>query len=240
MKHVTHVLIIALMLAATGLVATPQLASAQDTSRGEVRPDVGEPGTIFRFFATGFQSVDPATGGDDEEGREEVSIWVNAPDGAATTDGIGRVNQLTDQGRIDWQWVAPPDAQLGTWSAVAFGNDSGNEVVIRFEVRADAPPVPEDPERLDQGVAPQSGSGGTEFAFYATGFDETEELAVWVNTPSGEAFSAETDELNQTTPSGRADWFWTAPEDAEEGTWSMVAHGKQSGVERVIVFDILP
>jgi hypothetical protein len=228
-----------MLLAAIGLTAAPQSASAQDTSRGEVRPDVGEPGTVFRFFATGFQGVEPATDGDDEE-REEVSIWVNAPDGTATTDGIGRVNQVTDQGRIDWQWIAPSDAQLGTWSAVAFGNDSGNEVVIRFEVRADAPPVPEDPEHLDQGVAPQAGPGGTEFAFYATGFEEEEELAVWVNTPSGEALSAETDELNRTTLSGRADWFWMAPEDAEEGTWSMVAHGKQSGVERVILFEIVP
>lgn len=241
MKRISYMLIAALLLAATGLVAVPQPASAQEESRGEVRPDVGEPGTVFNFFATGFQGIDPDDEDEDEdEDKEIVSIWMNAPDGSVTTDGIRGINEVTDTGRVDWRWLAPEDAQLGTWSAVAFGNDSGNEVVITFEVRADAPPVPEDPERLDQGVAPQAGPGGTRFAFYATGFDSEEEIGIWVNMPGGDVIDAEGDEVYKTTPSGRADWFWTAPEDAQPGTWSIVARGKASDVERVILFEIVP
>jgi hypothetical protein len=238
---VLHIMIAAVMLASLGIIgltAAPQAAQAQESEApdSEVRPDVGPPGTVFRFFATGFQSGED----DDDEEKENVSVWINAPDGSTTTDGVRGVNEVTDTGRVDWEWVAPEDAQTGTWSAVAYGNESDHEMVILFEVREGTDAPPEDPERLDTNVQPQAGPGGTEFAFFATGFGSEEEFGIWVNTPASEVIDAEGDEVYKTTSSGRADWLWTAPVDAQPGMWTMVAHGKNSGVERVIPFEIVP
>jgi hypothetical protein len=241
MQRFIPLLLITILLAAIGLVATPPTASAQDSdiSRGEVRPDAGAPGTVFRFFATGFQGIDLDDEDEDEPGEKEiVSVWINAPDGSVTTDGIQRVNEVTASGRVDWRWVSPEDAQQGLWSAVAYGNDSGNEVVILFEIDENAEPVPQDPDRLDNNVQPNAAPGGTEFAFYATGFDAEEDFNVWVNTPAGEALDIQGEELYETNASGRADWLWTAPTDAQPGYWSMVVRGEESGLEQVIPFEI--
>jgi hypothetical protein len=243
-KHVWWILpIVALLVAAFGVTLTPTLAQ-EEADPIEVRPDAGQPGTRFRFFATGFDSgVDEADDSDEaEEDPEVVSIWINAPDGSVTTDGIGGKSDIVPgSGRVDWYWDSPENAQSGTWSAVAFGNRSEVEQVITFEISPDAPAeVPSDPERLDANVQPNAGPGGTTFSFFATGFDEGEELAIWVNTPDGRAVDANVEELFEAASGGRADWYWTAPEDAQVGMWSMVARGKESGVEYVIPFEITP
>jgi hypothetical protein len=218
----------------------PQQVGAQTGApSGEVRPDVGPPGTTFAFFATGFEGGEE-DGDEDEDEKEIVSVWINRPDTSTTTDGIIELNNVTDTGRADWKWIAPEDAQPGIWSAVAFGNDSGHEVVITFEIRPGAEQPAPDPERLDSNVQPNAGPGGTTFSFYATGFDGEEEIGIWLNTPDGRVLDAETDELYQATPSGRADWEWTAPVNAQPGMWSMVARGKESGVERVLIFELVP
>lgn len=235
MKYMLSMMIIALLV--VGAAAAPRLTSAQqDEARTGVRPEAGAPGATFYFFATGF-----AGGGDDDEDKETVSVWINAPDGSVTTDNINQLNEPTDTGRIDWQWTSPDNAQPGIWSAVAYGNDSGLELVIPFEIRLDAPAeVPESPEDLRTNVEPNAGPGGTTFAFYAIGFSSEEDVYVWLNTPGGVALDADVDDLNRATESGRADWSWRAPGDAQPGMWSMVARGAESGVEHVIPFEILP
>lgn len=241
MKYVLSILTIVL-LALSVSIAPAQTVAQTDQARSNVRPDVGPPGATFEFFATGFRGGDIDDGDDEDEAKEEVSIWINRPDERVTTDGIRRLNEVTDTGRADWTWTAPENAQPGQWSAVAVGNETGRTAVIRFEVRPGADVPPSDPAGLSSNVQPNAAPGGTIFAFYATGFADEEELSVWLNAPDGRVLAAEDADiegLHKTTPSGRADWLWNAPVTAQPGMWSAVAHDQESGVERVIAFEIM-
>jgi hypothetical protein len=87
-------------------------------------------------------------------------------------------------------------------------------------------------------VTPAVGPPGARFAFVAFGFNANERIGVWVNTPGGEAIAITVERLNQADGDGRADWYWTAPADAQPGTWQLIARGLDSKVERVISFEI--
>jgi hypothetical protein len=87
-------------------------------------------------------------------------------------------------------------------------------------------------------VNPSMGAPGTRFAFMATGFASKEQIAVWVNTPAGTPMAIKAEKLNGANSDGRADWFWTTPDNAAAGTWQMVARGAESGTERVITFTV--
>lgn len=91
----------------------------------------------------------------------------------------------------------------------------------------------------EQDVVPAVGNPATTFSFFATGFTPNEQVSFWTNDPSGRPLG---DPHNRATASkdGRADWTWTAPSDALLGTWTMVAYGGTSGVQRVIPFTIAP
>ncbi len=92
------------------------------TSRTTVSPEVGRRGMTFLFTASGFRI------------GEEVSVWLNAPDGAvlpAEVDDLGAVRGDTV---ARWSWRAPADAALGRWQMVAQGRDSGFQTVITFRV----------------------------------------------------------------------------------------------------------
>lgn len=90
-------------------------------------------------------------------------------------------------------------------------------------------------------VHPASGQAGTRFDFLAGGFQGDERIDIWVNTPDGRALPARPDsELQRRVArDGRAAWSWTAPNDAQPGTWSLVARGQRSGTVRVGLFTIL-
>lgn len=87
-------------------------------------------------------------------------------------------------------------------------------------------------------VTPSVGPPGARFAFVAFGFEADEQIGVWANTPAGEAMAIEAEELNRADGDGRADWFWTAPDNAQPGTWQLVARGLDSEAQRVISFEI--
>lgn len=87
-------------------------------------------------------------------------------------------------------------------------------------------------------VEPNVGAPGTRFAFVAFGFNANEGIGVWANTPGGTAIAITPEELGTANGDGRADWYWTAPGDAQTGNWTMVARGIDSRVERVISFEI--
>ncbi|MCS6940537.1 MAG: hypothetical protein RMJ55_07270 [Roseiflexaceae bacterium] len=91
-------------------------------------------------------------------------------------------------------------------------------------------------------VYPSSGQAGTRFDFLADGFQSGEQIDIWVNTPDGRALPARPDsELQRRVArDGRAAWSWTSPDDAQPGTWSLVARGQRSGAVRVGLFTILP
>ncbi|GIW00619.1 hypothetical protein [Roseiflexus sp.] len=86
-----------------------------------VTPGRGRAGTLFQFFAEGLQ------------GREGVVFWFNRPDGRAEKAMVERV--AINDGRVEWSWIAPDDAQPGQWSMVARGVSSGIERVVLFEIR---------------------------------------------------------------------------------------------------------
>lgn len=210
----------AVLLLVAGIVA-PGLLSAQEEQQSNVTPQVGPPGTRFAFVAYGF---------DDDD---RISTWLNAPDGTVMEADVEELRGANDEGRADWYWTAPQDAQRGVWQMVAYGDETETERVIPFEIRGDPAPV-----TSGSNVTPQVGPPGARFAFVAFGFEEDEQIGIWLNAPDGSIVEAEGEELNTATSEGRADWYWTAPEDALTGTWQMVAEGKESGNQVVIPFEI--
>ncbi len=217
-----------------GFVAVPSIASAQEAN---VEPNVGPSGTEFAFFATGFDE------------NEQVGVWVNNPDGSVSEiiddDGDVFVIFANDEGRADWFITfTGPD---GFYGMVARGVNSGYEIVIPFQLSsgADAPvPQPPSPDVLDANVEPNAGPAGTEFAFFAEGFEPGEQVGVWINAPDGSilsVFDENGDVLSLfANEDGRVDWSVTSPSEAPPGFYSMVATGLDSGNEVAIPFEILP
>jgi hypothetical protein len=214
-------LVVLLVAMVAGLVTlSPSSVYAQESA---VQPGVGAPGTTFAFFATGFDS-------------EQVGYWLNAPNGEViTTDE--KVN--TNDGRADWNWEAPDDAMVGVWQMVARGEESDVERIIPFEIRLGAPatgPSGQPIENPDYAVEPVIGSPGTQFSFYARGFEDGEKVGYWLNAPDGRVVS--TDEQATVNNDSRADWDWTSPSDAMVGVWQMVVRGVESDRQVVIQFEI--
>lgn len=88
-----------------------------------------------------------------------------------------------------------------------------------------------------QNVVPKAGLPGSEFAFYAVGFDGNEKVAYWFNGPDGQVVGDE-EEYVVYAYDQRADWTWVSPGDAPLGYWTAVARGMDSDVERIIPFYI--
>lgn len=86
-------------------------------------------------------------------------------------------------------------------------------------------------------VEPAVGRPGTVFAFYATGFSDTETVAYWFNTPDGSVI-ADDRAYRIRAVNGRSDWNWKAPMDAIPGTWAVVVQGTSSGAQQIISFTI--
>jgi hypothetical protein len=227
MKHrvVSAALALLGLLVAGLLGLLPRSTAAQSEW---VTPDVGLPGTVFTFAASGF--IDD----------EEVNYWIDVPDGTV----IGSLDyeiEAGDEGWINWTWRAPSDAPQGYWQMVARGRESGVERVITFEISYTVPydgtgdpTVP--PVGSEQNVSPREGGPGTMFAFFAQGFNDTEWVGLWLNAPDGSVVSIA--ERGVYAYRGRADWTWRAPGGAMRGRWQMVARGEESGVERVLVFEV--
>jgi hypothetical protein len=210
-----------LLFALMGLVVAPSATMAQNSN---VEPNVGVPGTVFDFYAEGF---------DDEE---YVGYWVNGP-GIMYTD-VGYAVDANDDGRADWSWKAPADAPTGDYTMVAQGGDTGYQVLIPFQLipHSQGPGVAPE-EGTSYRVDPEIGRPGDEFSFYAEGFEDEERVGYWLNGPQGIISSPGywTDADND----GEIDWDWRAPSTAASGYYEMVARGETSRVEVVIPFQVL-
>ncbi|NNJ12341.1 hypothetical protein EKD04_018605 [Chloroflexales bacterium ZM16-3] len=213
------------LIALLAMALAPAGALAQSTMTSNVTPSMGPPGARFAFVATGFNA------------SERVGVWVNTPAGEPMAITPEQLNGANGDGRADWYWTVPADAAGGTWQMVARGIDSGIQHVIPFDVVGD-PASPLSDTTQTSNVTPSVGPPGARFAFVAIGFNASESVGVWVNTPSGEPMAITPEELNGANGDGRADWYWTSPDNAARGTWTMVARGVDSGVERVISFEI--
>lgn len=123
---------------------------------GSVAPATGIGGTTFTFVATGFNGSShsvkhPTERQKDAERGEDVTYWINMPDGtvlnSTPTDGAAqgkagdkdKTSAFTARadrtGRVQLSWVAPAGAQPGSYSLVIHGLDSQYEAVIPFTIQ---------------------------------------------------------------------------------------------------------
>ncbi len=237
MNRTMGILLALVMALASVAVATPARAQEDVVPKQNVQPDVGAPDTTFAFYATGFYS------------EETVHVWLNDPYGNAMEVEVEELYQASPTGRADWYWNVPDDAVPGAWQMVALGDDSNVMHVIDFTIQWGEgeyrPPDTEDIETYSH--YPEVGYPGTEIAFYATGFDvddanpedpDYERVEVWVESPSWRTIDLDYGDMYVAPPSGRVDWTWTVPTNAEPGIWHMVVLGHESELKHVIPFEV--
>jgi hypothetical protein len=205
-----------------------------------VVPDIGPPGTTFRFEAQGF------------EPDEQVGVWVTAPD--QSTYDAGFQVEADGDGSITGEGIgltATEDFMPGLWSFNAQGIESGVQAVGYFRIvpsggGASAPTPPDtipaagDPAMLGiishdqivrQGqayVMPLAAPPGTSFEFVGQGYSPGEQINSWFTAPDNTS--------NIIAPrriSLGADGVARVRLPADklsEGTYTAVAEGAQSSV----------
>jgi hypothetical protein len=191
------------------------------TQPSNVEPRSGDPGALFRFFATGFKP------------GEYVDVQVHQPDGTAVTAGLTVSEPASPAGRIDGSWTSPATATAGEWQIIARGAESGFVQTLTVTIGTPSAAAP-----AQLVATPAVGSPGLRFSFSATGFAADEQLSIWVNRPDGSSVAVEVEGATRAGPDGRAGWTWLAPADAPLGDWQMVAHGRTSGREAVASFTL--
>jgi len=238
-RSVRLVSILALtLLVMVGIITVPHMAGAMyqafENSTLSVEPAIGNPGTDFTFSAGGFKA------------GEAVTFWANDPS-TLVHSSEDSSTAADSTGQVAWNWTAPAPALDGQWSMVAEGTSSGVQQVIFFKIEngtvTEQTPIEVDAEESPQGdpetnayADPQSGTPGTVFTFYASGFDDNERVSYWANDPSLTVYSENGNHVG--ADNGTVSWSWTAPLDAVNGQWSMVAEGMESHVQRIIIFEI--
>jgi hypothetical protein len=184
-----------------------------------VVPADGLPGTLFRFYAVGF------------EAREFVYVSVVGPAGALENPSLTVPRTADPSGRVDGSWTSPADATPGAYQIVIQSDHSGVTRTIPVAIRAaQAGPPPQ------LAISPAAGAPGARFVVSGAGFGANEPISVWLNAPDGRVIAAEIEGIAEAAPDGRVGWTWVAPQNAPLGAWQMVAHGHQSGIEAVAGF----
>jgi hypothetical protein len=236
---------------------------AQAAEGGTASPAVSLPGAPIAFAATGFHGASLNDRHDSRAKGERVSYWVNVPDGTIiSTESRNKANdyghttkpllaQAGHNGDVKITWTAPLSAPAGNYTMVIHGHDSNLERVIPFTLMPAGSMT-----EMQHSVTPASGPAGTVFYFQAHGLlnaskkRDGEQVAYWINTPSGTVISTEarsdtSDYGNDTKPlrghvdkDGIAKIFWTAPADLKPGQYSLVVHGLTSQRQVLIPFTI--
>lgn len=210
-----------LVVLALGILGVaPRPAAAADA---DVTPPLGAPGTTFTFFAQGYTP------------NELVSFWANTPTGDVVGNPADRVRAGTG-GRADWTWTAPANASLGQWTMVAYGQTSGVQRLITFQI-GDTAAAPPPSETQPIAISPANGAPGTMLSFYATGFDDRETVGYWVTAPDHTILGNRSYRV-MSNRAGRADWSWRIPDAAQAGVWTMTAQGETSKVKHTIRFEV--
>jgi hypothetical protein len=201
-----------------------QAAPADTGGQGQpynVVPADGAPGTLFRFFATGF------------EAREFVYVSVHGPAGTLENPSLTVPRTADPSGRVDGSWTSPSDAAVGGYQIVIQSDHSGVTRTIPVSIHA---AQASQPPQLT--VTPATAAPGARFVFSGSGFGANEKLSIWLNAPDGRVLPAEIEGIAETAPDGRVGWTWVAPKDAPLGAWQLVAHGRASGIEAVVGFTL--
>jgi Large extracellular alpha-helical protein len=197
---------------------TPRPQGAEPGQQG-VSPERGLPGTTFTFFANGFQP------------REEVSYWATDPNGDVLVNNTKvRANK---EGRIDWSWDAPNYPIYGTWTMTAFSRETRAYRKISFEIVQSPEAAAADALAT---VEPPAGPAGTTFLFRMGGFDPNGRLTYWVTAPDGSTSSS--GKQFPSNEQGIAEFEWKSPENALEGTWTMVFFSFETTLTRRVNFVI--
>jgi hypothetical protein len=207
-----------------------ELAAPEPGSNVFVRPEIGPPGTLYAFVATGFLPL------------ERVGIWLHAPDGSISdlaADIGGRSDHVANREGV-LQWVVGSRASTpdGRYVAVAAGTSSGLTRVVAFQVQQGA--VQAQPVATpNTSVFPVSGPPGTSFAFTATGLLPLEGVGIWIHRPDGQIITVTADgQAVRADQSGTARWSVTANQNLADGVYAMVAQGVTSTQVRVVRFEI--
>ncbi len=97
-------------------------APQSETFQAKVAPPGGLAGTTFMFAATGFDT------------DERVSYWITDPNGVIF-QSFHRGTEA-DDGRVDFSWTAPDDAQAGRWVMTMQGYDTNRARAVPFYIHA--------------------------------------------------------------------------------------------------------
>jgi hypothetical protein len=180
-----------------------------------VEPAAGSPGVVLGFIARGYNS------------GEVIDTWASGP--GSQTYELER-HTANRRGVARWAWRVPEDIPDGEWQVVARGRDSRVMRKITIPIYRAAPPEVEDVA----GVMPASGPPGTTFTFYGTGYERRELVGYWLTRPDGQVVRTndmpdkEADEVHADL-NGRVEISWTAPPDAQRGTWVLTMRTSQPG-----------
>lgn len=216
-----------ILLASVVSFSHPAAASLPPDSQS-VYPQAGPPGSMFFFSASSFRS-------------ERVGYWFNAPNGKIYANRY-RYAVYAYEGRVNWRWQVPYDAQPGWWTAVVQGEESGRQQVIPFEVTVpingtSAIPSEGTPANTPEvAVQPAIGTPGTNIIFSAAGLDG-ERAGYWFTDPTGHVLGDD-ERFWFKTDVNPAVWSWKAPNNAQPGIWRVTVRGEESGIEYTIFFEI--
>jgi hypothetical protein len=176
-----------------------------------VNPTSGGPGTVFSFRATGYN---------DGIEIDKINTWLEDPNGRRLDGPAGL--EADRSGVVAFDWVAPADVAAGTWTMFVRGEDTELLQQINFTIVRDTPA----PTGPPASVAPERGGPGTTFTFKAGGYKRDERVGYWLNTPDGTIVRFDR-ELT-----GDRDGFvtvtWTAPSNAQRGTYIMAFRSSNS------------
>jgi hypothetical protein len=88
----------------------------------------------------------------------------------------------------------------------------------------------------DQNVTPSAGPAGTTFTFHIGGFDHGERVAYWLNTPNRTILAI--GDRGTNASGGKITVNWASRASIPLGFWQFVAHGVDSGVQKVVTFEV--
>jgi hypothetical protein len=87
-----------------------------------------------------------------------------------------------------------------------------------------------------QSVEPSAGPAGTTFTFHAGGFDGSERVAYWLNTPNSTILAI--GDRGTNASGGKILVSWESHAGVPLGFWQFVARGVDSGAQTVVTFEV--
>jgi hypothetical protein len=160
---------------------------------------------------------------------EWVSTWASFSlrptvyaTGEAQADRSGNVSIEIKTGRF-WE--------PGWWAMTLSSHDSSRQAIAGFKIVAAPPDGTLDREPI------REMRRGERINFHGAGFNQNENIKIWVTRPDGNALAIET---GITQRGGDVNFSYDIPGDALPGRWSATVYGQSS--ERLLIrdFDVIP